>query len=1027
MNNGILITLALSLSLIVALKKHDFRFISHKDLEVIRNIELEGMSSYSQMLFDVARDQIFIGARDVLYRLHLSRLELLEVAKWEAAYEKRSSCIDKGQEESNCHNYIKILLTNGREIFACGTNAFSPMCSWRNIENLSNTTEIIDGIAKCPYDPRATVTGLLTYTGEYFFGGTTDFSSSDFLISKTVNGSPLLRTKQYNSFWLNDPEFVASFETHDFVYFLFKETAVEYINCGKVIYSRIARVCKNDKGGHTVLRDNWTTFIKARLNCSVSGNYPFYYNEIQSAQYIPEENVVYATFTTPTNGIAGSSICSFNITSINAAFNGPFKYQSDMNSAWTNHDVSNKDYLNCKSFQQNNLLETSKYQLMDNAVQATTLDPLHVADLERFTHITVDIVTNRHFRSVRVIYVATQEGYIKKLTLLPDHQSTCVVEIWQVTTDPISSITNMQFLKETNSIYATTKNGLISIKADHCKRHSSKESCLYAMDPYCGWNELTDSCTTSLENTKHHKNWKQLLNTCPVLDVPINGGWSSWSEWQPCYHRVLSDNENDQCLCQIRQCNNPAPENKGEPCTGPSIAVTNCTIHGGWSDWSAWSSCSATCGSAVKTRFRTCTNPAPAFGGRVCVGQDRIEAFCTETPPCPTQPIDGGWSAWSSWSACSSNCGGYKTRQRSCDNPTPEKGGRPCKGNDIEYSSCNENSCKDHKQLHTTEWFTDYNISIRHYHQKRFKIICKAPVKHVQQIKIVVKDENQVCHSDKCESDDSDHSLWSLWSGWSECSASCGGGTQFRTRQCFKGNNCFGSRIETKECNKHSCEDSWGCWTEWSPCNVSCGWGVRTRFRECLGQKCIGSNMEKQACQDQPCESVLGWGEWSEWSLCDEEDMQHRVRSCLSNNPDPQMCQGGPNETRMCVGALTNKISSYEMQYLDCSCVNSSFTFFFTGLITSIALFLAYLWFTNKRSKTVKIPSSPQYINSTESNTYVQVPTKAKIKRQCSQNSNGTLQTKVDLDYMSTLKRHSNEMKNGHSKHYRESNDFLYK
>jgi hypothetical protein len=37
----------------------------------------------------------------------------------------------------------------------------------------------------------------------------------------------------------------------------------------------------------------------------------------------------------------------------------------------------------------------------------------------------------------------------------------------------------------------------------------------------------------------------------------------------------------------------------------------------------------------VKTQRRTCGNPAPAHGGRVCVGQDRNEIYCTSNPPCP--------------------------------------------------------------------------------------------------------------------------------------------------------------------------------------------------------------------------------------------------------------------------------------------------------------------------------------------------------------------------------------------------------
>jgi chondroitin sulfate proteoglycan 4 len=48
-----------------------------------------------------------------------------------------------------------------------------------------------------------------------------------------------------------------------------------------------------------MLRDNWTTFVKARLNCSIPGEYPFYFDNIQGMTYLPEQGIVYATFTTP--------------------------------------------------------------------------------------------------------------------------------------------------------------------------------------------------------------------------------------------------------------------------------------------------------------------------------------------------------------------------------------------------------------------------------------------------------------------------------------------------------------------------------------------------------------------------------------------------------------------------------------------------------------------------------------------------------------------------------------------------------
>jgi len=78
-----------------------------------------------------------------------------------------------------------------------------------------------------------------------------------------------------------EPDFVGSYDIGQYVFFFFRETAVEYINCGKSIFSRVARVCKKDTGGKNILNHNWATYLKARLNCSIPGEYPFYFNEIR--------------------------------------------------------------------------------------------------------------------------------------------------------------------------------------------------------------------------------------------------------------------------------------------------------------------------------------------------------------------------------------------------------------------------------------------------------------------------------------------------------------------------------------------------------------------------------------------------------------------------------------------------------------------------------------------------------------------------------------------------------------------------
>lgn len=110
---------------------------------------------------------------------------------------------------------------------------------------------------------------------------------------------------------------------------------MEYINCGKAVYSRIARVCKKDTGGKNILSQNWATYLKARLNCSISSEFPFYFNEIQSVYKLPNDRTkFYAVFTTSTNGLIGSAVCSYDINEIHAAFAGKFKEQATSNSAW---------------------------------------------------------------------------------------------------------------------------------------------------------------------------------------------------------------------------------------------------------------------------------------------------------------------------------------------------------------------------------------------------------------------------------------------------------------------------------------------------------------------------------------------------------------------------------------------------------------------------------------------------------------------------------------------------------------------
>ena len=65
-----------------------------------------------------------------------------------------------------------------------------------------------------------------------------------------------------------------------------------------------------------------------------------------------------------------------------------------------------------------------------------------------------------------------------------------------------------------------------------------------------------------------------------------------------------------------------------------NIFAVSVTVNGGWSDFGTWSVCSATCGGGDQTRVRSCNNPAPAFGGTVCVGIAEESQKCN-TNSCP--------------------------------------------------------------------------------------------------------------------------------------------------------------------------------------------------------------------------------------------------------------------------------------------------------------------------------------------------------------------------------------------------------
>ncbi|KAE8749758.1 hypothetical protein FOCC_FOCC003498, partial [Frankliniella occidentalis] len=397
------------------------------------------------MYLDEERDALFLGAMDRVYRLNLGNIS-------------HSHC-----EHFDCRNHIRVLqpVDDGKRLYVCGTNAHSPR-DW-----VINKGKERKKIFLCVL-----------------------------LVSNDRN-SPLRLSPE--------PNFVGSFDVGEYVLFFFRETAVEYINCGKAVFSRVARVCKRDTGGKNILVHNWATYLKARLNCSLTGEFPFYFNEIQSV-YRPDDDPdrFYAVFTTSSYGLTGSAICAFTLQDIQEAFRGKFKEQATSTSAWLpvlSSKVPEPRPGECRCvvgvfcFADSVLNFIRSHPLMDSAVSHEHGRPVFYTRETTFTRLAVHLVRQGE-RLYRVFYAGTAGGQVYKISQWSDGSgaSSLLLDVWDVT--PGDAIRLLELSERHQSLYAASDARVTQIGVVQCaRRHTSCLRCV--RDPYCGWSAETHSCKAS--------------------------------------------------------------------------------------------------------------------------------------------------------------------------------------------------------------------------------------------------------------------------------------------------------------------------------------------------------------------------------------------------------------------------------------------------------------------------------------------------------------------------------------------------
>ncbi|CAM9941195.1 unnamed protein product [Lampetra planeri] len=779
----------------------------YEDVEPwLSSFSFPGAEGYSQLSLYPPRAQLLVGARNHLFRLNLSSLAVVQSVEWRSDEATIRACISKGRSVDECQNYPKVLLVRGKHVFACGTNAFSPVCARRQAEDLSVTHERVSGVARCPYDPRHHSAALLTPRGELYAATVMDFSGRDPAIYRSLGGLPPLRTAQYNSRWLHDPSFVSVYDIGHFAYFFFRERAVgEATECpngagggiggaGGGVVSRVARVCKNDQGGRYLLEGTWTTFSKARLDCSSpgeavgggggggGGGVATTYEHLRSTFYLPEQDLVYAVLSTRVSSIEVSAVCSFNLTAIQRAFSGPFAYQEHPRGPWSHRPNPDPNFqCGTASGEEEeeeegeeepeeksaraawtsggvgnlgggagggaggggrrgtgvSLEDRHKQVLMQGVVRSATGTPLYAHGPGRLSHLAVDIVQGKE-ALYHVMYLATDTGTIRKV-LASGHGDLrgCVLEELRLSSSDARGGDDDGGGGGGGSWDAAWDEGPRGHEAD---------------GPHGGPELLVRSLLIVQEERALYVGLRSRVLRIPLERCHVHAtrgacvsardpycGWDVRQQRCTTIERSISMS---LWMQDISRC-----------------PTRNQTVDGGFGAWTPWRGCEHADGSGggghCSCRTRACDRPAPRCGGRACEGARTQVANCSRS---------GGWSPWAPWSECSATCGGgAQRRTRACSNPTPRHGGRACEGQSYEERLCNE------------------------------RTPCPPVVS------------------------------WSHWGIWSDCTKPCDGGFQVRRRICLHGSHCPGCDVSHRACNEEPCGEARAHtpWTPWATYNAS--------------------------------------------------------------------------------------------------------------------------------------------------------------------------------------------------------------
>ncbi|KAM9243875.1 semaphorin-4A isoform 2-T2 [Dugong dugon] len=461
------------------------RYSAGDGRRVLNRFQQKDLQDFDVLLLSDDGNTLYVGAREAILALNIQDPgvpRLLNRIPWPASDKKKTQCAFKRQNyETECFNFIRVLVSfNATHLYACGTFAFSPACTFIELKN-SNLMPIlednvVEGKGQSPFNPAHKHTAVLV-DGMLYSGTMNNFLGSEPILIRTL-GQPVLKTDTFLSWLHPDASFVAAIPSTQVVYFFFEETASEIDFFEKVYTSRVAQVCKNDVGGEKLLQKKWTTFMKAQLLCAQPGQLPF--NIIRHAVLLPANSSagshVYAVFTSQwqMGDSKSSAVCAFPLMDIENVFKGKYKELNKETSRWTTHLGPEPDprpgSCSVDPSSDKALTFMKDHFLMDERVMGT---PLLVKSGVEYTKIAVETARDLEGNSHVVMYLGTTAGSLHKVVMSKNSSARLVEEI-QLSPAP-EPVRNLQLAPTQGAVFAGFSGGVQRVPRANC---SVYESCV---------------------------------------------------------------------------------------------------------------------------------------------------------------------------------------------------------------------------------------------------------------------------------------------------------------------------------------------------------------------------------------------------------------------------------------------------------------------------------------------------------------------------------------------------------------------